>query len=149
MSRIDADFERLQPIARNVPLEYEGVRCGRDKTIKVGKCRWLARPHVGKDDAVAFTDRISLVPNFGVERAALRLGRSFETLSAHVEQPAVKRAAQPSVFGPPEGEIGAAMRTRAIDKSIAPGSVAKEPSSWIALTGRSAGSSSARAAGCQ
>ena len=39
---IDADFERLEPVARDMSLERKGAGVGRDKTVKACKRGWLA-----------------------------------------------------------------------------------------------------------
>src|SRR5580658_7808275 len=126
MGGIDANFERLEPVARDMSLESEGVGVGRDETIKVRKRRRLAGSQIGEQDAVAFANRISLVPNLGVKSAPFRLGRRLETFPADVKQPSVERAAQPSVFEPSEGQVRAAMRTGAVDQSVAALLVAKQ-----------------------
>src|SRR5260370_41141701 len=97
---IDADFERLEPVARDMSLEREGVGVGRDKTVKACKRGWLAGAQIGEQDAVAFANRISLVPNLGIQLAAFRLGRHLETFPAVIKQPSMARAAQPSAFEP-------------------------------------------------
>ena len=42
--RIDADLERLQPVAVDHALEGEGVGGRRDEAIELRKCRRLAGP---------------------------------------------------------------------------------------------------------
>src|SRR6266446_9952127 len=116
---IDADFERLEPVARDMSLERKGVGVGRDKTVKACKRGWLAGAQIGEQDAVAFANRVSFVPNLGVQLAALRLRRRLETFAADVKQPSVERAAQPFVFKPSEGQVRAAMRTGAVDEPVA------------------------------
>ena len=119
MRRIDADLERLQPVAIDHALEREGVRVGRDEAIEMRKRRRLARPHVGEQDAALLHHRIGLLPDVGAEVRAVRLGRRLQALAGDVEQPAVEGAAQAAVLQPAIGEIGAAMRTGALDQAVA------------------------------
>src|ERR1700737_2011186 len=51
MRRIDADLERLQPVAVDMALEREGVAVGRHKTVDFRKCRWLALAEPGPENA--------------------------------------------------------------------------------------------------
>jgi hypothetical protein len=46
--RVDADFQRLQPIAVDHALEGEGVALRRDKAIELRERRRLARSQIGK-----------------------------------------------------------------------------------------------------
>ena len=84
---------------------------------------------------------------------ALRLGRRLQALAGYVEQPAMERAAQPAVFQPAEGEIGAAMRAMPVDQAVAAFLVAKQhqvlAEQFYRPTGRGPCSSSTSAAGCQ
>src|SRR5689334_1570227 len=83
------------------------------------KRRWLARSHVGEQDAALLHHRISLLANVGAEVGALRLSRRLEALAALVEQPAVEWATQPAAFEAAVGQISAAVRTGAVDQSVA------------------------------
>ena len=123
--RIDADFERLQPVAVDHALEREGVGRGSYEAVEVRQRGRLAAAHIGEQDAALFDHRVSLLPDVGAHPAAFRLGRRLQALAGDVEQPAVKRAAQSAVFQPAIGEIGAAMRTAALDQPIAALLVAK------------------------
>ena len=125
MRRIDADFERLQPVAVDQALERESVGRGRDEAVEMRERRRLAAAQIGEQDAVLLDDRIGLLFDVGAHPAALGLGRRLEALTGHVEQPAVKRAAQAGVFEPPFGEVGAAMRTATLDQAVAARAVAK------------------------
>ena len=49
--RIDADFERLQPVAVDVALERERIGVGRDEAVDLGKRRRLAFAEIGPEDA--------------------------------------------------------------------------------------------------
>ena len=117
--RVDADFERLQPVAVDHALEGEGVGRRRDEAVEIGKRRRLAAAEIGPQDAALFDDRIGLLFEVGAEIAVVRLGRRLQALAVDVEQPAVKRAAQPAVFEPPVSEVGAAMRTMPADQPVA------------------------------
>ena len=46
--RIDADFQRLQPVAIDHALERERVRAGRDKAIEMRKFRRRGGTHIGE-----------------------------------------------------------------------------------------------------
>jgi len=49
--RIDADFERLQPIAGPVALEREDVAVGSDKAVELGKGGRSALAQISPEDA--------------------------------------------------------------------------------------------------
>ena len=118
--RIDADFERLQPVAIDHALEGEGVGARRNEAVKIRKCRRLAGAEIGPDDAALLDHRIGFLFQVGAQIAVVGLGRRLQALAVDVEQPAMKRAAQPAVFEPPVSEIGAAMWTMAADQPVAP-----------------------------
>src|SRR5712671_4717700 len=119
MRRIDADLERLQPVAIDVALEREGMAIGRDETIDFRKRRRLALAEIGPEDAAFLDHRISALGNVLAQRRILRLGRRFKALARHVEQPAVERAAQAAIFETAKREVGAAMRAMALDQAVA------------------------------
>ena len=118
--RIDADFERLQPVAIDHALEGEGVGRRRDEAVEIRKRRRLAGAEIGPQDAALLDHRIGFLLDVGAQIAVVGLGRRLQAFAVDVEQPAVKRAAQPAVFEPPVSEIGAAMRTMAADQPVAP-----------------------------
>ena len=126
MRRVDADLERLQPVAVDVALERKGVALGRDETVDLRKCRRLALAEISPEDSALLDHRISALPDVLAQRRILRLGRSFQALARHVEQPAVKGATQPAVLQPAECEIGAAMRAMSLDQAVAALLVAKQ-----------------------
>ena len=117
---IDADFQRLQPVAVDEALEREGVRGRRDEAVEMRERRRLARAHIGEQDAVLLHHRIGLLADAVAHAAAFRLRRRLQALAADVEQPAVEGAAQAAVLQPAEREIGAAMRAGAADQAVAP-----------------------------
>ena len=123
---IDADFERLQPVALDQTLEREGVRVGCDQTIEMRQLRRRAGAHIGKQDAAALHHRIGFLTDIGAEIGAFRLGRRFKAFAVDVEQPAVERTAQSAAFKTAERQIGAAMRTGAADETIAALAVAED-----------------------
>src|SRR5437764_5475585 len=59
---IDADFERLQPVATDVALEREGVAVRRDKTVDLRKCRRGAFAQICPEDAALLYDGIGALP---------------------------------------------------------------------------------------
>ncbi len=113
MRRIDADLQRLQPVALDQALEGEGVVVGRDEAVEMRESRRLARPHIGEQDAALLDHRIGFLADIGAEIAAVRLGRRLQALAVDIELPAMERAAQAVGLKPAEGEVGAAMRTAA------------------------------------
>ena len=118
MRRIDADFERLQPVARHQPLERKGVRIRRDEAVDFRKCRRLALAEIRPEDAALLDDGIGPLLDVLAERRARRFGGRFETLAGDIEQPAMKGAAKSAVFQPTEREVGAAMRTVAVHQTV-------------------------------
>ena len=108
-----------------MPLNAKVWVDGRDEAVEMRKRRRLAVAQIGEQDAVLLDHRIGLLLDVGAHPAALRLGRRLEALAGDVEQPAVERAAQAAVFEPPIGEIGAAMRTAALDQAVAALAVAE------------------------
>ncbi len=117
--RIDADFERLQPVAVDHALEGEGVRRGRDEAVEIRKRRRLARAEISPQDAALLDHRIGFLFDVGAEIAAVRLGRRLQALAGDIEQPAVEGTAQAAVLKPPIGQIGAAMRAVPADQPVA------------------------------
>ncbi len=59
MRRIDADFERLQPVAVDVALERKGVAIGRHKAVDLRKRRRLAFAQIRPEDPALLDHRIS------------------------------------------------------------------------------------------
>ncbi len=126
MRRIDADFQRLQPVAVEMALEREGVAVGRDEAVDLRKCRRLAFAEIGPEDAALLDHGIGALLDALAQRGVLRLGRRLEALAGRVEQPAVEGAAQPAMFQPAEGKVGAAMRAMTIHQAVAALLVAKQ-----------------------
>ncbi len=119
MRRIDADFERLQPVAVDHALEREGVGRGRDEAVEVRQRGRLAAAHIREQDAALLDHRVGLLTDVGAHSAAFRLGRRLQALAGDVEQPAVECAAQPAVLQPAIGQIGTAMRAAALNQAVA------------------------------
>ena len=126
MRGIDADLERLQPVAVDHALERERMGIGRGEAIEVREGRRLALAHIGEQDPAALHHRIGLLPDVGAHAAAFGLGRRLQALSRHVEQPAVEGAAQAALLQPAVGEIGAAVRAGARDQAVAAVLVAEQ-----------------------
>src|SRR5262249_10094229 len=122
--RIDADLERLQPVAVDQTLEREGVRLRGDEAVEVRK-RWRrarilsTRPEIGEQDAAPLDHGIGLLLDVGAEVRAVGLSRRLQALAADVEQPAMEGAAQPVALQPAVCQIGAAMRAGAAEKPVA------------------------------
>ena len=51
MRRIDADLERLQPVAVDVALERKRKGIRRDKAVDLRKCRGLAFAQISPEDS--------------------------------------------------------------------------------------------------
>ena len=119
MHRIDADLERLQPVAIDHALERESVRRRRNEAVELRKRRRLARTEISEQNAALLHDRIGFLLDVGAQVAVVGLRRRLQAFAVHVEQPAVKRAAQSAVFQAPVSEIGAAMRTVTADQAVA------------------------------
>ena len=118
MRRIDADLERLQPVAVDVALERKRVGVRRDEAVDLGKRRRLAFAEIGPEDAALLDHRIGALPDVLAQRRVLWLGRSLQALARRVEQPAMEGATQAAVLQPPECEVGAAMRAVPLDQAV-------------------------------
>ena len=116
MRRVDADFERLQPVAVPIALEGERVGVGRDEAIEVRECRRLARAEIGEQHAAALEHRVGDGLDVLAHPAAFRFGGRLDALAARVELPAVERAAQPVGLDASVGEIRAAVRAVSLDQ---------------------------------
>src|SRR5213078_3943246 len=92
--RVDADLERLQPVAVPVPLERKSVLVGRDEAVEARKRRRLAGAEIGEEDAASFGHRIRAQPDVLAKTTSRGLGGSLEAFAADVVKPAVERAAQ-------------------------------------------------------
>src|SRR5215475_12971538 len=153
MNRIDADFERLEPVAVDHALECERVAEWRDKAIEMREGRRLTRSEIGKQNTALLDHRIRFLFDVGAKLTVVGLSRRLETFAMYVKQPAVKRATQSAVFKPAISEIGAAVRTAAADETVAPAVITEDHQIFTeqptGLTGRLPESSSTSAAGCQ
>ena len=56
--RIDADFQRLQPVAIDVALERKGMAVGRDEAVDLRKRRRFAFAQISPEDAALLDHRI-------------------------------------------------------------------------------------------
>src|SRR6188474_1377619 len=97
---IDADLERLQPVAVDMALEREGVAVGRDKTVDLRKCRRRAFAKPSPENAALLDHGIGALGDVPAQWRILRLGRRLQALSRDVEQPAMEGAAQAAIFQP-------------------------------------------------
>ena len=118
MRGIDADLIELQPVAVDETLKGEGKFVRRLKAVEGGQRRRIARPHVGKNDAVAFYARVSPVLDLVVKIAVLGFCRLFQAFTRPIEQPAMKGTAKAAIFEPPIIKVGAAVRTVATNQPI-------------------------------
>src|SRR5712691_941293 len=124
--RIDADLERLQPVAIDVALEREGMAIRRNKTVDFRKRRRLAFAQISPENAALLDHRIGALGDVLAQHRILRLRRCFQALAGYVEQPAVKGATQTAVLETAECKVGAAMRAMAIDQAVTASLVAKQ-----------------------
>src|SRR3984893_13715776 len=119
MRRINADFARLQPVARDQALEGKGVRVRRREAVKMRKRRRVATAQIREQDAASLHDGIGFLPDVRVHATSFRLSRRLQALAGNVEQPSVERAPQSRSFEAPERKVRAAMGTAAFDQTIA------------------------------
>src|SRR6266566_7591021 len=126
MRWVDADLERLQPVAAHVALECEGVAIRRDKTVDLRKGRRLAFAEIGPEDSALLNHGVSALRDVLAQRRILRLRRRFKALARDVVQPAMKSTTQAAVFQAAEGKVGAAMRAMALDQAVTSLLIAKQ-----------------------
>src|ERR1700730_8878267 len=126
MRRIDADLERLQPVAIDVALECEGMAIGRHEAIDFRKRRRLAFAEIRPQNSALLDHRVSALRNVLAQRGIPGLGGCFKALARHVEQPAVERAPQAAIFETAKREVGAAMRAMALDQAVTSLLIAKQ-----------------------
>src|SRR5580704_10322593 len=119
MRGIDADLERLQPVAVDVALEGEGVAAGRDEAVDLGEGRRFALAQISPENAALLHDRISPLLDALAELGIRRFSRRLQALARRIEQPAMEGAAQAAMFKPAESEISTAMRAVTLDQAIA------------------------------
>src|SRR5258708_15548444 len=98
MGRIDADFERLQPVAVPVALEGERVLAGCDECIEVRKRRCLAFAEIGEEDAALLLHGIGAQPYVLAQAATGGLRRRLQAISIHIQETAVEPAAPAALF---------------------------------------------------
>ena len=124
--RIDADLERLQPVAVDQPFEGEGMcrRC--EEAVELGERRRLSFAEIRKDNAVLDHDRIGALADPLAEHRAFRLGGGLEARAVDIEQPAMEQAAQAAILEAAIGEIGAAMRAVAVEQTVPAALVAEQ-----------------------
>ena len=79
--RIDADFERLQPVAVDVALERKNVAVGCDETVDLRKRRRLALAEEGPEDAALLDHGIRALPDALAEVRAFWFGRRLQALT--------------------------------------------------------------------
>ncbi len=116
--RVDADFQRLQPVAVPIALEGEGVGVGRGEAVEVRESGRLARAEPREQDTAALGDRIRALADVLAHAAALRFRRRLQAFAFDVEQPAVEHAAQITVLVASVGEVRAAMRAVTVEKAV-------------------------------
>ena len=117
---------RLQVVAIDEHLGRVRIFGSGGEEIIGRKFRRRARPEVGEERARLLEYRVGRLLDLIFERAVLRLGRLFETLSGDVVEPAVIETAQAAAFEPAEREVGTAMSAVAIEQSDAAVLVAEE-----------------------
>lgn len=125
MRRIDADFERLQPIAIPKPFEGERMRFRRNETIERRACRGFdGRVKPRPNHTTLFNNGIRRLPNAFTQSRALRFAGCGDALPVRAELPSMKRATNAAALicalQPTKCQIGTAMRTRAIKQRVLP-----------------------------
>src|SRR4029077_7195974 len=89
-----------------------------NEAVEMWKCRRLARSKIGEEDSAFLDHRVGFLLDVGAKIAVDGLGRGVEPFSGEVKQPAVKSAAQATVFKPAISEVGSAVRTAAADQAV-------------------------------
>ena len=120
MRRIQADLDRLQPVAIEMAFESKHVTVGGDETIQRRQRRRRALAEKAEHDAAALLYRIRSLSHAAADAALERLAGSVEALPFGIEQPAMEQAAQAAILQTTEGEVGTPVRTVAIQQSQAP-----------------------------
>ena len=126
MRRIDADLERLKPVALDEPLEGERIGVGRDEAVDFREGGRLALTEISPQNPAALHHRIGPLADIPTQGGIGRLGWRFEAVSRDIEQPAMERATQAAVLQPPEGEVRAAMRAIPVQEAEPPLFVAEQ-----------------------
>ena len=116
--RIDADLQRLQPVAVPVALEGEGVGVRRGEAVEMRERGRLAGAQPGEQDPASLGHGIRALPDVLAHPAALRLAGRLQAFAGHVEQPAVERAAHAAVFPAAVGEVGLPVRAMAVEQAV-------------------------------
>ena len=126
--RVNAHFQRLQPVA--VPQAFEGKAvAGRGfKAVERGEGRRRAAlgAEPSKQGAGFLHQRVTALANAAAQLAARRLAWCLQALAADVKFPAVKRAAQAIALVAAVSQVGAAVRAVAVQQAIAAFGVAKQ-----------------------
>ncbi len=116
--RIDAAFERLQPVRllerfRDVPMRLGGAQ---QFVVGCGRLEFLG-PQVGPHHAAAFASRIGADADLRLEQRVRRFARHVDALAAAIELPAVVHAAHAALFVAAEEHRRAAMRAERVDQA--------------------------------
>jgi hypothetical protein len=117
VDRINTYFQRLKPVALQVPLESEGVFFRRLETIDLRQRGHLATPHKGKNHAVTLNTRITVLLNISEVHTALGFSGLFQTMAIRIEKPAMKRATEAAVFQTAKAKVCPAVRAVSINQS--------------------------------
>ncbi|MCY1218326.1 hypothetical protein D9M72_302700 [compost metagenome] len=125
MRGIDADLERLQPVALKQPLERERVLVRGNEAVEGRECRRLAFTDKGEQHAAALDDLVGVLADALAQLAASGFRWRFQARAVAIEQPAVERAAQAAVFQAPEAQVRAAVRAVAVEHAVLAVLVAK------------------------
>ncbi len=81
MRGVDADLERLQPVAAEQALEREGMAIRRDKTVDFRKCRRLALAEISPEDSALLDHGVGALLDVLAQHGVLGLGGCFEALA--------------------------------------------------------------------
>ena len=127
MSRVDADLQRLQPVARPQALEGEHVRVGCDEAVERREWRGLAGPHVSPDDAAALDarDKPAAGPCGGTCCPCGSAGCSRQAPATSYSQPWNGQRRPPSSQRA-KRQVGAAVCAMAVQQAVASGRIAEQ-----------------------
>ena len=106
-------------------LRDEALVVGNLEKLIVRQQRRLAGADIGEDHAADLAARKGRLAKVIAMLTAVGLAGLFENLAVHVIKPAMVNTAQPAVFQPAVGQIGAAMATMRFEHADTPFVVAK------------------------
>src|SRR6201986_4473488 len=97
---VDADFERLQPVAVDVPLESKDMAVGRDEAVDLGESRRRTPAEISPQNAPLLDARIGALLDAFAQLRVPGLARRFQAWAGCVEKPAMEGQTPAAVFEP-------------------------------------------------